>query len=207
MNRTIYNLIWLSIATGLALGVTYLIMQRTDKTKSQKINIIPESWEDYFPAEPGMEWKYSYAMNSKGEKFRDELITKISAVIDDKIFVESGPKKLTYIKKDDGIIQADSGNYLIKEPIKENNSWGITLGGLKGRMKILKTRVVVTVKKKKYDPCIVVEKAIKDKDETVVMRAWYAKGVGLVKMDSYSQKKDGSRETLVMAELEDFHKP
>jgi hypothetical protein len=150
-----------------------------------------EELKTYFPLKEGQYYVYK----ERGRVTKQTLIVKKVETKEDVIEISVIKKEIykygetkipiKYEITTEGLYEAGifRRKPLIMFPIEVGNEWTWQEGDIKYRRKIVDKRGVTTVPAGKFTNCLVIEYETKFRQYKVVSRNYYAKGVGLVKVE------------------------
>jgi len=164
----------------------------------------PAAWYRYFPAVVDAQWVYRLVVSEDNSGAVVLLQTRVNEVSADRIALMSGSSPVLYMVADDGLIKAKSGNYFLKYPLTPGNRWPIVLGGAAGEAVIVANDRSVATDAGRFDNCLLVEE--RPAGEPVVLRTWYAPGVGVVRMQTVIVL-DGKEYIHEQADLHSYSRP
>jgi len=164
----------------------------------------PAAWYRYFPAVVDAQWVYQLVVSESSKDTLQLLQTRINEVTADRIAVMSGSSPVLYMVANDGLIKAKSGNYFLKYPLTPGNRWPITLGGVAGEAVIVANDQSITTAAGTFEDCLLVEE--RPGGDPVVLRTWYAPGVGVVRMQT-AIIVDGKEYVHEQADLHSYTRP
>jgi hypothetical protein len=136
---------------------------------------------DYAPLEVGASW--TYKMNFQGQQ--GEQTVEVLSKTDDGYFRDNQQGELRHVN--DGL--RDRARYLIQEPLAPGQTWkAIVSASAVERYRIDSVGERCSAAAGSFDDCLVVTSEIRrDENVTLHARFTWAKGVGLVKMETEAE--------------------
>ncbi len=138
---------------------------------------------DYAPLEVGAKW--TYKMNFQGQQ--GEQTVEVLEKTDDGYFRDNQQGELRIVS--DGL--RDRARYLIREPLAPGNTWkAIVSASAVERYRIDSVGERCSAVAGSFEDCLVITSEIRrDEDVTLHARFTWAKGIGLVKMETEAEIK------------------
>ncbi len=143
-------------------------------------------YEVYYPMSIGSSWTYEVQEYKDGAPSKQStLLVRVADIQKGKVILQTGSADLTYLLRPDGVVKAESGNYLLKMPIQAKQNWPLSLAGQAGRATIREVLHTQTVAAGTFQSCILVEEEYPlGPDQTLKTRSIYAPHVGLIHLEN-----------------------